>query len=819
MTRPPRPAGPPSGDDFPEDDGTGQARRGPAPPGDPYQEPRPTFTPHGAPRGAPSHAVPDEPAYGQYPYGDPRPHNEFKSYEEPRYGPPRRGEPPYGAPEPGGPSGPTGSRSTHPYAQQPPVAPAPPGRLIPPAPPGQQAPPAPGAAPVPGDPAHAQNQGGDAGRGRRGEPSRADRRGTGQSRPTFTPRAGYVPAPPGGREQSGGPQPTTAFFAPAGYLQPSFTPFPYGEVPPRPRRRPARPDEAGGRPPREHPGRYAEGGTQVLDIPGELPPDVPGTGPRQAIGTQPNLTRSSKVMALGTLVSRGTGFLRTLVLVTALGGGPLANAYNVSNTLPNTVHYLMIGGVLASVIVPLLVKAAKEHPDAGKAYTERIFTLSAIALLAITVVSTALAAPIVGLYMPGGGPEHRVAVIFAYFFMPQIFFYGMDSLLGAILNTRGRFGPNMWTPVINNIVVIAVLSLFAVVQGTGRTASDISSSGIDLLGAGTTLGIVIQSLALFPIVKRAGFSFRLRFDFQREELSEIVSMAGWLFGYVVSTFAANLVLTLVADIAASRPGASRFGYSAFSYANQLFQLPYAIVGLSVISALLPRMSGHASDRRYSLVREDFSMGVRLASVIVVPAAVFLSVLGAPLGELLFAYGSEHITEARYAGEVFGMLSLGLVPFMLTQLQLRVFYSFHDSRTPGIIGFVMLAVGVAGDFIALNVLPATKVVIGLGAVYGLMTLVGAAIAWPLLLRHVGSLDGWRIVRSLVRMLLATIPGLVWVFVVMAVADSVLRQGTFYGLASVVIGGGGAVLLYAISARVLGIEEFRVFMRTVAGRFGR
>jgi putative peptidoglycan lipid II flippase len=166
-----------------------------------------------------------------------------------------------------------------------------------------------------------------------------------------------------------------------------------------------------------------------------------------------------------------------------------------------------------------------------------------------------------------------------------------------------------------------------------------------------------------------------------------------------------------------------------------------------------------------------------------------------------------------------MLSLGLLPFMLTQLQLRVFYSFHDNRTPGIIGFVMLAVGAIGDFVALAVLPPSEVVIGLGAVYGLVTVVGAALAWPLLLRHVGSLDGWRITRSLVRMVLATIPGLVWIFVVISIAGSILRFGTFYGLASTVIGGGGAVLLYAFCARVLGIEEFRVLIRTVAGRVGR
>jgi putative peptidoglycan lipid II flippase len=418
------------------------------------------------------------------------------------------------------------------------------------------------------------------------------------------------------------------------------------------------------------------------------------------------------------------------------------------------------------------------------------------------------------------GSEHRVAVIFAYFFIPQIFFYGMDSLLGAILNTKGRFGANMWTPVINNVVVIAVFGLFLAVEGTNRTPSNISSFGLNLLGLGTTLGIVIQSIALLPIVRRAGFSFRLRFDFRRAEVSEIGGMAGWMLVYVVSQFAGNLAVTVVAGIASSRHGAGNgTGYSAFAYANQLFQVPYAIVGISVISALLPRMSGHATDRRYSLVREDFSMGIRIASVFVVPAAVFLGVLGAPICELLFAHGSLSVSEARYVGEVFGMLSLGLVPFMVTQLQLRVFYSFHDNRAPGIIGCVMLAVGVIGDLVALSALPPSRVVVGLGAVYGLVTVAGAAIAWPLLLRHVGRLDGWRITRSLVRMFLATVPGLVWALVVMAVAGAALRQGTVYGLASVIVGGAGAVLLYAFCARVLGIGEFQVLMRTVMRRFGR
>ncbi len=578
------------------------------------------------------------------------------------------------------------------------------------------------------------------------------------------------------------------------------------------------PDGGGG-------GGGGENRTRILEVPGPAP--LPGTGPQPTVDTQPNLTRSSQVMALGTLASRLTGFLRTFVFVVALGAGTLANAYNNSNTLPNTVYYLMLGGIFTSVVVPLLVKAAKEDPDRGEAYAERIYTLGVISLLTVTVVATALAGPLVDLYAgningPAGSAlaaEHHLMVVFAYFFIPQIFFYGMDSLLGAILNTRGRFGANMWTPVINNVVVIAVGGLFVVTQGLHRTPQDISPAGIKLLGIGTTLGILIQSIALFPVLRRAGFSMHLRWDLRRAEISEIGTMAGWMVFYVTSQWAGNLIVQRVANVASAHPGASQNGFSAYSYAWQLFQLPYAVVGISVISALLPRMSGHATDRRYSLVREDFSTGVRLASVIVVPAAVFLGVLGAPLCEFLFSYGSSSPADGRFIGEVFGMFALGLVPFMLTQLQLRVFYSFHENRTPAIIGMVMLLVGVIGDLVALSVLPARQVVIGLAAAYDLMTLAGAVIAWPLLLRRVGSLDGWRITRSLVRMFLATLPGLVFAFVTMAVAGSVLPAGPLYGLVSTVIGGGGALLLYAFCARVLGIDEFRFLIRSVVGRFRR
>ncbi len=724
----------------------------------------------------------DDPQAASQPRFTPRQSGPQPPYEPPTY----QGPVPYDGPPPPAPPGPHQASSGYdPYPPPPPAA----------------RPPATGPSFTPHPPGGEERPGPKHGRTRDGRP-----------RPTFTPREGYLP--PADRDRPA-PMPT-AFLppVPAGYPQPSFQPFDYPEAPPRPAPRFV-PSDRGAQ------ADLQDNRTRILE------PDagpVPATGPQRAAETtSPNLARSSKAMALGTVASRGTGFLRTLVLVIAVGQGTLADAYNNSNTLPNTVYYLMLGGIFTSVVVPMLVRAAKEDPDRGEGYARRIYSLGVVSLLLITLVATLLAGPIVDLY--GGNlkdpREHQVMVEFAYFFIPQIFFYGMDSLLGAVLNVRGRFGPNMWTPVINNVVVIFVALLYWATDHS-TSADTVSSFGLNLLGIGTTLGIVIQSVCLFPIMWRAGFSMRLTFDFRRSEINEIGRMSGWMFGYVATQWLGNLVAQRVANSASAsaarlHPAVTGVGFSAWSYAYQLFQLPYAIVGISVISALLPRMSGHATDRRYSLVRDDFSKGVRVASVLVVPAAVFLGVLGAPLAELLFAHGRTTTDQARYIGEVFGAFSIGLVPFMFTQLQLRVFYSFRENKTPAILGMVMLIVGVIGYLVALQVLPPTRTVVGLAFAYDLVSVSGAILAWPLLLRRVGSLDGWRITRSLVRMFLATVPGLLFALVVMAAVGSFMHQGPLYGLVTTVIGGGGALLLYALCSRLLGIEEFRTLMRTVLGRF--
>jgi len=599
-------------------------------------------------------------------------------------------------------------------------------------------------------------------------------------------------------------------------------------APPAPPRRPVRPD--GSQPSDFVQPRFTPARTPPLDMPRPAPEEAPPrTGHRavtDATASRRSLISSSAGMAVGTLVSRITGFLRTVVFAYALGVGALGNAYNNANTLPNTIYYLMLGGIFTSVVVPLLVKAAKHDADHGEAYAQRMFTLGVVALLAVTVVGTALADPLVSLYAPtihGPNPtlaaEHNLMVVWAYFFIPQIFFYGMSSLIAAVLNTRGSFAAPMWTPVINNVVVIVVGGLYVATAGKNQSPQSISAGAVQLLGLGTTLGIVVQTIVLLPALRQVRFKWRPDFAFRRDEVSEIRRMTGWMAGYVITQWAGNLVAQIVANTTSGDPAASTRGYSAYTYSWMLFQLPYAIIGISVITALLPRMSEHADIRRYSLVRNDFSTGVRLSSVIVVPAAIFLGVLGGPIAQVIFSYGHTSAADAQYIGQVFGLFALGLVPFMLTQLQLRVFYSFHDSRTAALVGLLTMTVGIIGALIALSTLSKADLVAGLAVAYGVANLCGAIAGWILLLRRVGSLDGWAVARSLARMHLATVPGVIFALLVMYGGGRILHDPSpGYGLFVTIFGGGGAVLIYAICARKLRVAEFGFLMRTVAGRFG-
>ena len=165
---------------------------------------------------------------------------------------------------------------------------------------------------------------------------------------------------------------------------------------------------------------------------------------------QTSLLKSSAIMASGTLVSRILGFVRTALLIIAIGegAGSVSATFQVANTLPNTVYNILAAGVIDAVLVPQIVRALKSR--SGDRYVSRLLTLAGLILFGVTIVMMVGSPLLVTLFASSyEGPARALTITFTLLCLPQIFFYGVYNLLGELLNARGMFGPYMWAPVLN----------------------------------------------------------------------------------------------------------------------------------------------------------------------------------------------------------------------------------------------------------------------------------------------------------------------------------------------------------------------------------
>ncbi len=540
-------------------------------------------------------------------------------------------------------------------------------------------------------------------------------------------------------------------------------------------------------------------------------------------GAAASLMRSGALMALGTIASRITGFVRSAVIIIALGNGVLGSIYNLSNTIPNILYDLLFGGILTSVIVPLIVQAKKRDAEYGKAYEQRFFTITMVGLGVLTVLAV-LAAPLIMRAYGGSelqGDDLRLAVLFAMFFLPQIFFYGVGAFAGAILNTRNSFAVPMWAPVLNNIVVIGVGVAFLLIQnGDKPNASNLSGPEFWLLAAGTTGGIVLQTLVLWPALRRTGFRWRPRLDFQKGELGQVGRTAAWSLLYVLLLQIGFLIITRFTNDAGfqakSEGLGEAYGYASYSTAYQFFQLPYAIVAVSVITALLPRMSGHAAEGKTDLVRDDFSSGLRLSSVLVIPGAALMLVLAPDIVNALFAHGNTSAADAAVIGRIMQVFAVALVPFSIYQLMLRVFYAYRDTRTPALIAFATVAVNVGTAYLATRSLPTEDVVVGIAGAFVVTNSVGVVLCGIIMRRRLGRIDAGRIIASHVKMLAAAGPLAAFALGCHVALEKWAGTGLLASLAALVLGGLGGGILYVAAARVLRVPEVETMTRTLGAR---
>ena len=542
-------------------------------------------------------------------------------------------------------------------------------------------------------------------------------------------------------------------------------------------------------------------------------------GDSAAWGGTGSVGRATAVLALGTLASRLTGFLRVLAVGYVLGVGALSDAYNYANGVPNIVYDLLLGGVLSATLIPVFVEhlGGQDRHESMRAVSAVLTAITA-ALAVATAVLWLVAPWVIRAYLVldthhASGPQERLlGTQLLHYFAPQVFFLGAIVVTTALLNARRHFAAAAVSPVVNNLIAIAaILATKAVAssilesRSPGATVVDRfrhDEKAVLILGLGTTAGYVVQFVIHIPALRRAGLRLRPVWDLRHPAVRRVLTLSTWLVGVVV----ANQVSLAVVMILAGRQAG---GVTAYQYSFQFFLLPYALIAVSVASALMPDLAERWARGDERGFRRQLIMGTRVTLALLVPAAVGYVAVAQPLISLTLHHGRVTAAGAHLVTSSLILFAVGLPGFSAFFLLMRAYQAIQDARRM----FWIYALENALTVVAALVLDPVLGVPGLALAWvGPYTVASVVAAWDLR-RRVGSLGGSLTLRALWRIVVASAAMLA---VIEAVGAGIPGGGGDAGLVGLLVAqvGLGGVTYLAVG-RWIGITELHPVMR-IAGR---
>lgn len=541
----------------------------------------------------------------------------------------------------------------------------------------------------------------------------------------------------------------------------------------------------------------------------------------------PSVTRSSLVMASGTIISRILGFARAVLLAAAIGvTTDAADAFGVANQLPNNVYAIIVGGVLNAVLVPQLVKA-RGGLDGGKGYVDRFVTLAITVFFAVTLLFTIAAPLLVRIYTSGWSEDQlALATAFAYWCLPQLFFYGLYSVFGEVLNSRKAFGPFMWAPVLNNVVSLAGLGLFIAVfaaDPTGiRGVSEWGPDRIALLAGSATLGVAAQALILLVSWRRIGLKLNLNFQWRGFGLGPALRAASWSLGMVLVTQIGGLVQTAVASTAAaardSSPAVASVAAAAIAWL--IFMLPHSVVTVSIATAYFTRMAEHNQAGRSKDFKVDLTTGLRVIALVSVISSAMLIVLSYPVARV---FAGEYPSTVAL-GNVIAAFMIGLLPFSFVYMMQRAFFALEDTKTPFIFTSIQIAIHITGSITAGILVPKEYLVVAIALVTAISISIQGVIAYTLLRRRIGTLSGFGVSRSVFKFIIAALPataagiGTLWLLGGIG-ANSFAVDSVLSAVSSCVLVATPMATVYLATLALLKSPELGEIFSGLRGRFGR
>jgi putative peptidoglycan lipid II flippase len=518
----------------------------------------------------------------------------------------------------------------------------------------------------------------------------------------------------------------------------------------------------------------------ISSTPTPLPPRLPTpTGPVRSRVLP--LRTAAAYVAVGTGMSRITGLLRFVALAWALGQTPLADSYNLANNAPNMLYDFVLGGVLAATFIPVFVQrlAEKDEREAFESISA-VVSVSVVVLLGATVVALVLAPEIITALTAldtHSQPaqvhrfvlERQVATTFLRWFVIQIAAYGLFALGAALLNTRRRFVAVAWAPIVNNLVCIGVLIWFGLWAGHGASLASVEQhkAQLVLLGLGTSLGVVLQGVALVPSLRRADLGLlRWRWNPRDDAVRAVGRLGGWTFGFVLAN---QLTLFIVTVLAGTVPGPDPV--SSYTYAYAFLQLPYGIVAVTIMSVVTPDLAEKWSTGQLPKFLHRLATGLRAVLALIIPAAVGLLLLAKPGVALLLGNGHSTPAQTATTGAALAMFALGLPGFCAYLYLVRVLQSMQRTR----IAFYLYLVENAINVVLAVALVGPLGVRGLALSLSIAYTVAAVLAFGVFRRWFGAIGSPELWSPVWRVVIASVPMAAVVLVVSNLSGSTSVAG--------------------------------------------
>lgn len=541
---------------------------------------------------------------------------------------------------------------------------------------------------------------------------------------------------------------------------------------------------------------------------------APGAAKPVDIATQ-SLMRPAVVMATGTALSRLTGLGRVVTMALALGVAEsrLADAYNLANTLPLVLYELVLGGVLTSVFIPVVVQElrTKEHGEAWESVSALV-TAAAIALCAVTLLTVAVAPWVIDLFtqrVPANavGQQRELATFFLRVFAPQIALFGLAAVAGGLLNAHGRFGPPTFSPILNNLILMATFVVFAALTtGVTSSAQVEGDTGLKLLlGAGATAAVAAMAAINWAYVRRLPGRVRVRVDFGHPAVRKLARLSAWTVAYVATNTAGFAVSFYLAS-------GVQGGLTAYVTAFAFFQLPIGIAATSIVTALVPKLAAHHVDDDPEAFRRRIADGLRTLALLMLPATAGFLVLGRPMIETLLQHGIVGTQSVDLVAAVLRLFAVGLLPFAAYQLLMRAFYTRQDARTPALSNVIENGATIALDLALFGALS----VKGLALAHSLGYFVGCAAAGWILVRRVGPVMDRASLLEMGKVAVASAVAGAAMLVVVAGVRGLIGPGDWRALVQLVAGAAVGAAAFLGAARALRVRDLAVLRRLVPGR---